>query len=456
MKYLILFAIPALFACNKQDTWLDVKSNKTDIVPVTLENFQSILDNDVIMNSDYPCLGLLGSDNYYVTYETWQPREAIERNAYIWKPDLYEGGRCLDWEYPYQMVEYANVVLDGIKDIPVNSGNKDDFNRIKGSALFYRAYAFFNLAQLFAVPYNAETASADLGIPIRLTSDINERSVRSTVEQSYAQIIADLTTAQELLPSSVSSRLRPSKTAALALLARVSFFMKAWDKAIGFATGALNIQSDLVDFNSLDTTAAVMLAPFPPGNQEVIFFATTNPYFILSRSNLKVDTLLYRSYDQADLRRIVFYRNNGENGISFRGDYTGKAFSYKFAGLATNELYLIRAESYARLNKPEEALTDLNSLLENRWVSGTYIPLAGMSSGEALATIIKERRKELPFTGNLRWEDLRRLNQENMFASTITRILNGETFALPPNDKRYVFAIPDNEINQSGIQQNTR
>jgi len=71
-------------------------------------------------------------------------------------------------------------------------------------------------------------------------------------------------------------------------------------------------------------------------------------------------------------------------------------------------------------------------------------------------TLIQERRKELPFSGNLPWEDLRRLNQEPNFAKTLTRMLNGETFSLPPGDNRYVYPIPENEISLSGIQQNPR
>jgi hypothetical protein len=79
-----------------------------------------------------------------------------------------------------------------------------------------------------------------------------------------------------------------------------------------------------------------------------------------------------------------------------------------------------------------------------------------MNVGEILAVIIQERRKELPFTGNLRWEDLRRLNQEPLYAKNLVRILNGESFSLSPRDKRYVFPIPENEIRTSGIQQNPR
>jgi len=455
-KLMIIVTVLALFSCKKQDKWLDVKSNKADITPVTLEDFQALLDNDDVMNANYPGLGLLASDNYYLTYSFWQSLQPTERNAYLWKPDIYEGDPSFDWEYEYKRVEYANIVLDGIDKIEVNNANKSTYNNIKGSALFYRAYSFYNLLQLFSAPYDSSTAEKELGIPVRLHSDVNEKSVRSTIAQSYEQVINDLLTAKELLPTLVVSKLSPCKTAALALLARVSLTMNSYGKAVNYAIDALSSNGTLINFDNLDTTVVNMLPVFPPGNEEIIFFATSIPYFTLSRSNMKVDTSLYASYNNYDLRRSVFYKNNGVNGISYRGNYTGKMLSSKFAGLATNELYLIRAEGYARLNKPNEALADLNYLLQNRWANGFYIPPTGMNVEEILAVIIQERRKELPFTGNLRWEDLRRLNQEPLYAKNLVRILNGESFSLPPRDKRYVYPIPENEIRTGGIQQNPR
>jgi hypothetical protein len=73
-----------------------------------------------------------------------------------------------------------------------------------------------------------------------------------------------------------------------------------------------------------------------------------------------------------------------------------------------------------------------------------------------LVKIITERRKELPFTGSARWEDLRRLNKDPQFAKTLIRQLNGQNYTLAPNDPKYTLPIPDIEIKLSGIQQNLR
>jgi hypothetical protein len=68
---------------------------------------------------------------------------------------------------------------------------------------------------------------------------------------------------------------------------------------------------------------------------------------------------------------------------------------------------------------------------------------------------LAERRKELIYRG-IRWSDLRRLNRDSRFGIILTKTLNGVTYSLLPNDKRYVLPIDEIEIRLSGIQQNNR
>lgn len=453
MKYLIIVSALFFLSCKKQDAWLDKKSNKADVVPVTIADFQAILDNDEIMNADYPSLGLIGSDNYYILFSSWQTLQPIERNAYVWKPDIYEGGTGYDWNAAYTMIEYANISLDGISKITPAVNDQMAWNNVKGSALFYRAYEFYNLVQLFAKPYNSLTASTDPGIVLRLHSDVNEPSVRASIEQTYNRITGDLLEAKQLLPVTPSIKTRPSQKSALALLARISLALEDYKKAELYASEALQLQSELIDFNSLNPAASFPLPTFQKDNKEVVFYSTSLIYFTLLL--IRTDTILYSSYQPNDLRRTIFYNVRGVNWFAFKADYTG-VFGSKFSGLATNELYLIRAESFARQNKVTEAMKDLNTLLINRWKTRTFIPYSAINAEDALSQILTERRKELPFTGNLPWEDLRRLNKDPRFARTLTRLLNGQVYTLPPNDKKYVYPIPDNEIRLSGIAQNPR
>jgi len=451
-KLIILGWLLFTAACTKQDEWLNVKSNKSDITPSTLENYQAILDYDIFMNDNYPALPLVSADNYYLSYTNWLGISNYAKNAHVWAEDLYQGTVTIgDWNSPYINVAYANIVLEGLEKIKQTPQNRQDWENAKGSALFYRAYAFYNLINEFAKPYSAATADTDPGIPIRLAADINTRSVRASVKAGFDQITGDLKQAIDLLPVTPLYQTRPGKTAAEALLARVYLNKEDYTNAGLYAGNALSRVNNLMDFNSINTNAA---RPFPafPNNTEVIFYAT-NSIMSLSIVNGLIDSNLLKSYATNDLRRTAFY-TTGSSGTTFKGQYTGSI--PPFGGLATNELYLIRAEAHARAGNTAAAMQDLNSLLSKRWKTGTFVPYTANSPETALTMVLTERRKELPFTGTLRWEDLRRLNKDSRFAKTLTRVMNGQTYSLEPGDPRYLLPIPDNEIRLSGIAQNPR
>jgi hypothetical protein len=206
--------------------------------------------------------------------------------------------------------------------------------------------------------------------------------------------------------------------------------------------------SALQNFNDL-TLKLPLYSSFSP---EDIYHTTFNGYTTLVTG--LVDTNLYNSYNANDLRlKFYFYYDGGEGG--YIGLYHRDFKRNYYDGIATNEIFLTRAECYARGGYVTAALSDLNTLLANRFVTGTYVPYSTSNADSALAIILIERRKELWLTG-VRWTDLRRLNKDPRFAVTLSRILNGITYTLPPNDPRYALPIPDNEIELSGIQQNER
>ncbi|MGY0036939.1 RagB/SusD family nutrient uptake outer membrane protein [Pedobacter sp. NJ-S-72] len=126
-----------------------------------------------------------------------------------------------------------------------------------------------------------------------------------------------------------------------------------------------------------------------------------------------------------------------------------------FDGLAVDELYLIRAEAYARVGNAASAINDLNVLLKSRWSTGKYVDIVATTADDALLKVITERRKELTMRG-LRWSDLRRLNKDSKFSKTLSRTAQGITYTLPPNDLRYTLLIPQEVISNSPIAQNPR
>jgi hypothetical protein len=196
--------------------------------------------------------------------------------------------------------------------------------------------------------------------------------------------------------------------------------------------------------------------PFPVANGETLYqsrlLTSSTVLAALIYPFCVVDSNLYRSYANNDLRKYVFYTNS--NVPNIRSSYNGSI--YPFSGLATDEVYLIRAECSARAGNTGAALADLDTLLAHRWFTGTFVPYnAGlMTPAQALDTILVERRKELAFRG-LRWTDLRRLNKEGANIE-LTRGPGYMSIPLGPNDPRYVLPIPPDVISLSGIVQNQR
>lgn len=430
-----------LYSCKKD--WLDEKPRASIVVPVSLADLQAILDNSALMNGTQggstPNAGEMSADNYYMTYNDFLTRTEIEQNTYIWQKEIYAGSTSFDWNKSYQQIYNSNIVLEGLQKLSNSDRLTSTYNTVKGSALFYRAYAFFNLAQIYCSPYNPATTNTGYGLPLRLTSDPNEILTRSTLLQTYDRIIDDLTQATELLPEIVPYKTRPGKAAAFAALARVYLSMSNFENALVYSGKALAISNFLLDFNTLTLTAAYPVARF---NNEVVFNSVLNGSLIWNTYG-RVDNQLFQSYASNDLRQSAYFRTNTDGTKAFKGSYYGSQLL--FSGLSNGELYLTSAECKARKGLYVEALADLNKLLVKRWKNGTFVPITASNSNDALIIILNERRKELVFRG-LRWTDLRRLNQDPNFQTTLVRILGTQQYSLVPNDPRYVLPIPDDVI----------
>ena len=453
--FLLLAAALTLGGCKK--AFLDKQPSTALIVPSTLTDYQNILNNTYAMTPT-PVLGDISTDNLYLTYSFWQTLDTKEANAYIWAPDIYEGqGLDDNWDLPYQQVYYANLVLEGLATVPQTVANTQQWLGIQGSALFIRAYAFYNIAQLFAPVYDSLTAATDLGIPLRLHSSVTAPSIRATVQTTYGQILTDLQTAVPLLSPDFPAQQRnlPSRPACYALLARVLLSMRDYTQAGLYADSALQLYDTLIDYNTVSTTAFL---PFTRLNSETLYqsnvVTSTQCLAAVAFPGCIVDSTLYASYAATDLRRSILFHLNTTSGLpNLNGSYAG--LIYPFTGLATDECFLIRAECNAWSGNTTAALSDLNTLLQHRYATGTFTPVTAATRAEALALILAERRKELPFRG-LRWTDLRRLNKEGDNI-TVTRLLNGTPYQLPPNSSLYTLPIPPDVLSDNpGMVQNIR
>lgn len=453
IRYIQFGLICIVFLSCKKD-WLELKPDKKLVIPTTIQDCQALLNNTFIFNSNYPNLTEIGADNFYIQDPLWPTLPtAKEKNGYIWAQTVYPNETVLDWNKPYEQILYANVTLEAAEKITPSASSVGDHKNITGTALFFRAYNYYALAQVFIKHFNATSADTDLGLPLRLNSSATELKKRSTVKETYDQILQDLLTAKDLVASRQIFPTWPSKAAVHAMLARTYLTIGDYDNALLYAESCLQMNGSLMNYNTDPEVNLTNNNPFKRFNKEVLYYHILLPDRIFLSSVFIADTTLYDSYDVNDLRRTGYFRI-ATGFRRFKGSYEGSG-TIRFAGLATDEIYLIRAECNARKGKINIAMDDLNLLLVNRWKTGNFIPVTASSQQEALNAIFNERRKELLFRG-IRWTDLRRFNADPLYAKTLVRILNGQTYTLQPDNIKYVLPIPDDEVRLSGLQQNPR
>lgn len=451
-QLIIALLIFGLFSCSKN--WLDIKSDKQLVVPVTLDDMEQLLNNYLELNTSGPqsaeVLMEQGTDNYFFTASDWTNVQSNDnaisaKNAYRFGSDIFEGKTSREWNIGYRRILYANTALMGLRE--ADSSDINRYRVIMGRALFIRANALHALTETFAMPYDPQKSSTMLAIPLKTTNKLDEITKRATQDEVYNSLIKDLTTAAALLPETDITKIRPTKPAAFALLARIYLNMGKYDSALYYAEKCLELNSLLMDYNTLPASAN----PFPQFNDEVIYHCASVANVVTTG---KVDTMLYEQYHVDDLRRSLFFANvSGTAYKSFKGNYSGSRVI--FSGLATDEIYLIKSECLARSGHHTEAMDLLNTLLKTRWNNQVqYVDLVAVDAEQALSIILTERRKELLFRG-LRWQDLRRLNREDANI-TVTHGTVEENYVLLPNSNKYAYPIPPDVIAHSGISQNNR
>jgi len=457
MRILILILFTAfictIISCEK---FLDEKTLKSSTVPSTLEDMQALLDAGNRINlGNYPALLETGTDDYFITEEAYANLSSFQRDIYTFgNPDLYPSTSDMTiWRNPYYVIAIANTVLDGLSSITEDSGL--DERQIAGQALFHRGFGHFLLAQVYCPPYDSKSDNSGLGIPLRLTSDNNVKSTRSTIKETYDIVITDLKQAAELLDDLPQVLTRPSRISALAALSRVYLCMEDYEEAQRCARSALSIKDDLLDLNQMDIAQNF---PFEMMNEETIFFSYSAGLSMMNPSRSSyMHQELYELYNEHDLRKQAYFKKESNGHYTFKGSYLGRGSSSFFNGLTTSEVVLNLAESSVRTGNLLEAKSELNKLLIRRIDSEFFEPISIEDAEHLLRVILEERRKELVRRG-IRWSDLRRLNKDDRFMKSIVRrlILEGgeRVFVLEPNSENYIYKIPQEVIQITGMEQN--
>ncbi|WP_025146517.1 RagB/SusD family nutrient uptake outer membrane protein [Pedobacter jeongneungensis] len=343
----------------------------------------------------------------------------------------------------YRKIFTANVILANVDDVTGSDATK---NLVKANAYFIRAYAYWLLVNYYCKPYASANLSGP-GMPIKKTTDYAESISRSTLQETYDQILSDVTQAQSYATYDdvqANLRWRVSKTAIDAFLSRYYLFTGDYAKSIQYANSALaKPVAQLVDYNTIaQGTPATYSNPSVTLNYSELngwnYTSATNriltwPEFYFPRVRSSSAQFLIPSpslialYDQSnDLRFKWFIIPDGGRRFTVvtPSTYRYTQFNdgiWNIEGPSIAEVLLNKAEACARINDLSGATGAINTLRAKRFKTGFSYTLSLSTQGDALTKVLQERRRELPFT--FRFLDIRRFgaNSDPSDDVTVTR-----------------------------------
>lgn len=394
----------------------------------------------------------------------------------------------------YSVIGSCNFLLDNAaKLMPtlVDDEDVDHLETLCGEAYFARALAYSELIKLFCEDYkNDDDAKNKLGVVIR-TSYYNEQPiVRSSLYDSYRQVLSDLDVAAKYL--ALDEDYDPAYDGYLynystffneytvyALRARVALYMRDYAEAVNYSSKVIDSKMYSLSSVNSEYSAGVSYYDLMWQNDlstEVIWKvgftasdhggALGSIFFNYDYSSYKPDYVpaqwVLDLYAATDGRYNAFFRNattGYSHGLTWPlvYKYWGNQDLYAEANLLNtsmpkvfrlSEQYLIRAEAYCNLETPDysKAARDLSTLRAARYTSGNSVAL---SEDNAMKVIEEERVKEL-FMEGFRLQDLKRWGKGFERKPQDQSLSNGSSLKIDAGDPLFVWPIPQHEIESPG------
>ncbi|WEK37310.1 MAG: RagB/SusD family nutrient uptake outer membrane protein [Candidatus Pseudobacter hemicellulosilyticus] len=372
------------------------------------------------------------------------------------------------WSQGYYVINTVNVFLEGLETKGKSVVGDSLANDYGAEARLIRGLVYYSLLQLYARPYWDGNGSKP-GLPIRLTGNKSLQDydlARSTVAQTYQQVLDDLNYAEQNLPLKYSSATlnttRAHRNTAIALKTRVYLSMQRYEDVITEAnkivtvaapysatTGVANaLVSDITTVFKTPWTTVESVFSMPmasneaPGtqNQLAYYYSPTsglggvgNGEYSLNPSGIIADA----TWLPADKRRSFVL----ETGTTTKRYWLTK---YAVASPYTDfvpvmryaEVLLNLSEAITRSTQTVDsrAVSLLNTVRQRSDAGTTFAP----ATWEDLAgLIIQERRIEFLGEGR-RSPDLLRLG--------LTIPGKGAVSAIPATDIKYIWPISASEL----------
>jgi hypothetical protein len=365
------------------------------------------------------------------------------------------------WTDRYNTLNRINRLLAAAATISPDAADAVLYNDVLGMAHALRGYVHSEL--LFYYGLDITNASA-LGVPIQEVVATSGEAERNTTGEVLAFVESEFVLAQSLISSTDISF--PS------------------DDMIDFQRARIALYTE--NFDAVIPLANRIIAKYPLANEteyELMFANDQNETEIIwrrdntlaSNSNIAGNfTFTASQNNQTAVSNGLFDELIADNSVrlavniaadgSFGSDFSAKPQPWyvpnKYPANGDNlyindqklmrvsEMYLIRAEAYARQSSSNFALAsaDINAI---RTARGSQLPAANYSDIVGAATDIKrERRLELAFEGH-RYLDIKRL--KGVLNEGVVRDPRDCGGATPCNitvsSEKFIFPIPQGEIN---------
>lgn len=351
------------------------------------------------------------------------------------------------WNAIYNTINRANHVISKIGDIDDPQLTQALKDKYTGEAKFIRALAYFDLARAWG------------GVQLILeptTNLVNRPKIqRSTLDQTYDQVLKDLQDAEQLLPDGLN-RIRATKRTVWALRARLHLYRKEWQLAEDYASKLIANTTDYTlvkpysawfKNNAIATPESIFELEYSASNPSAIraqMQHPTNGGTYRYAPNDKFVQLLNNATISGGRSALINKVTQGSTTIWFGDLYyrlpaTDPAYIFRIA-----EMYLIRAEARAQLTKLTLAVDDLNKVRDRAGVANS----TATTQDDILQAIENERRVEFAFEAH-RWFDLARTKR----AKTVLEALDAN---IKVEDYELVFPIPVTQIqlDKENLQQN--
>jgi hypothetical protein len=451
INILTLFAIAAIIfsSCSKQLNLLPT-DQFTDV-----NAFRTINDAQLATNEAYGRYGAYLNIIYANALLSDEAKLGVDNSGqgaltfrYQFSADGTTGGDVTSaYGGFYYLIDQVNRTLAKLPSVIATPAEEPRRNILKGQLLALRGISHFSLLQAYCKAYDPNDP---MGIAIMLVSDPTARPARNTVAESIAQIEKDLSDAYALLPAVTPSTFTDTVMNQVninAYRARVALFKGDYANAISYATSVINsnvkplvtgtaFSGIWTDANSNETLFRIRYA-----NSTAVgsLWTTTGGLVYISPSDKLVN-----SYLSSDIRKAA-YIGTGSGKTYLNKYYTssrgGRAVDMKPCRIS--EMYLIRAEAYARQATPNLVLgaADLNTLRAQR-ITG-YTNQTFTAASDLVNAVLDERFKELCFEG-FRFFDLKRNNLPVQRAASDVTSTTWQT--LPAGDYRFTWPIPQYEL----------